>query len=198
MSVLQSYTFNNTGRIGSDATDNTQQNVYNTRFANYTLSNYFSESVSGAHVAFATSQPSVMFTGSNGGSSVGGAVIDVNSMLLLKTEKERSLEKLSLIQRPFLTVPYLGKGSSDPTLESQLQQGELSSDKKSTSTVMEQSFMNYSLYPTDDKMKERVNNPAYSVEESALDGWVRGGMTTREMSTDKSLAKNNRPSDKYF
>jgi hypothetical protein len=198
MSVLNSYTFNNLGRIGADATDSTQQNVYNTRFANYTLSNYFSESLSGAHVAFATSQPSVMFNGVNGGSSVGGASIDVDSLLMLNREQERSFEKLSLVQRPFLTVPYLGKGSCDPALESQLQQGELSGDKKSTSTVMEQSFMNYSLYPTDAKMKERVQNPAYSVEESALDGWVRGGMTTREMSTDKSFSKNNRPTDKFF
>jgi len=198
MSVLNSYTFNNLGRIGADATDNTQQNIYNTRFANYTLSNYFSDSLSGSHVAFATSQPSVMFTGSNGGSSVGGAVIDIDSLLMLKKEQERPLERLNLVQRPFLTVPYLGKGSCDPAIESQLQQGELSSDKKSTSTVMEQSFMSHSLYPTDDKMKERVKNPAFSVEEVAMDGWVRGGMTTREMSSDKALGKNNRPANKFF
>jgi len=105
---------------------------------------------------------------------------------------------LNLVQRPFLTVPYLGKGSCDPAIESQLQQGELSSDKKSTSTVMEQSFMSHSLYPTDDKMKERVKNPAFSVEEVAMDGWVRGGMTTREMSSDKALGKNNRPANKFF
>jgi len=198
MSVLNSYTFNNLGRIGADATDNTQQNIYNTRFANYTLSNYFSDSLSGSHVAFATSQPSVMFTGSNGGSSVGGAAIDIDSLLMLKKEQERPLERLNLVQRPFLTVPYLGKGSCDPAIESQLQQGELSSDKKSTSTVMEQSFMSHSLYPTDDKMKERVKNPAFSVEEVAMDGWVRGGMTTREMSSDKALGKNNRPTNKFF
>jgi hypothetical protein len=28
-------------------------------------------------------------------------------------------------------------------------------------------------------MEERVNNPAYTVQEAALDGWVRGGANTR-------------------
>ena len=193
MSILSNYTFNNMGRIGADATDNTQQNIYNTRYANYSLANYFSNSLSDAHVQFATQQPSMMFTGSNGGSSVGGGVIDVNSTLLINAKQDRSLERLNLEQRPFVTVPYLGRGSGDPTIESQLQQGEVTMGLKSTNTIMDKSFMNYTLYPTDSQMKERVQNPAYSVEESALNGWVRGGASTREMSTDMSMQKGNRP-----
>jgi hypothetical protein len=97
----------------------------------------------------------------------------------LKTEQQRPLDKLQLTPRPFLTIPYLGKGSCDPVLESQLLQGELVSDKKSVSTIMEQSFGQYVMYPTDSQMEERVNNPAYTVQEAALDGWVRGGANTR-------------------
>jgi hypothetical protein len=113
------------------------------------------------------------------GTGIASSVIDVNSMLTLKTEQERPLEKLMLYPRPFLTVPYLGRGSCDPTLESQLQQGEIVSDKKSVSTIMEKSFSNYSMYPTDTHMEERVKNPAFVVQEAALDGWVRGGQSTR-------------------
>jgi hypothetical protein len=185
MSSVNSFMFNNTGRIGMDVTDNTQQTMYNTRINNYTLSNYFSESASDSHVRFATSQPTVSFNAVNGGSSVGGSVVDFESLLHLKIENERPLEKLQLMQRPFLTVPYLGRGSCDPALESQLQQGELVSDKKSVSTVMEKSFMNYSMYPVDNIMKDRVNNPANNVEEAALEGWVRGGMSGREMTSNK-------------
>jgi hypothetical protein len=115
-------------------------------------------------------------------SGIAGSVIDVNSMLTLKTEQERPLEKLMLHPRPFVTVPYLGRGSCDPTLESQLQQGELISDRKSVSTIMEQSFSNYVMYPTDIQMEERVKNPAFTVEEAALSGWVRGGQSTRNFS----------------
>jgi hypothetical protein len=163
------------GRIGLDATDLTQRNMHNTRFSNYMLSEFFSDKTTNSQVKFATQQPTMMVSGTG----IASSVIDVNSMLTLKTEQERPLEKLMLYPRPFLTVPYLGRGSCDPTLESQLQQGEIVSDKKSVSTIMEQSFSNYAMYPTDSQMEERVNNPAFTVQEAALDGWVRGGSSTR-------------------
>jgi hypothetical protein len=46
---------------------------------------------------------------------------------------------------------------------------------------MEQSFMDYAMYPTDAMMMERINNPSYTVEEAAMNGWVRGGADTRKI-----------------
>jgi len=178
------------GNLGQDLPDQTQRNMYNTRFANYTLSNYNGEILSDNHVQFAISQPTVNFNALAFGSGLNGSIVDTDSLLTIKNEQERPLEKTQLFERPFLTVPYLGRGSCDPTLESQLLQGELVSDKKSVSTIMEKSFAKYALYPTDDKMEERVKNPAYTVEESALEGWTRGGVSTREMLT---TGKNTRP-----
>ena len=172
-----SYMFNNMGRIGFDYTDNTQKNMYNTRMANYTLSNFFNDAVSDSHVKFATMQPSVTFNSVNGGSGVGGGVVDYESLLQLNVEQERPLERLHLETRPFLTIPYLGRGSVDPAIESQLQIGERASDKKSVSTIMETSFDKYIYSPTE----PGVNN----VEEIALDGWVRGGANTRHESVSK-------------
>ena len=197
MASVSSYSFNNMARLGEDSTDKTQRTVSNTRFANYTLSNYFSQNLSDDHVKFAIPQQTMNFNGQVYGSGLNGMVVDIDSMLNLKKENERPLEKLQLFERPFLTVPYLGRGSCDPSLESQLQQGELVSDKKSVSTIMDKSFTGYSLYPTDDKMDERVKNPAFTVEEAAMNGWVRGGASTREMSGDAALKKNNRPSGTY-
>lgn len=197
MSSVSSYLFNNAGRIGSDATDQSQRNVYNTRFTNHTLSNYFSDKSSNNHVNFATKQPAVMFSGTTHGSGLISSAIDAESILKLKTEQDHAVEKLQLFQRPFLTVPFLGRGSCDPALESQLLLGEMVSDKKSASTIMDKSFAQYALYPTDKKMEERVNNAANTVEEAALDGWVRGGMTTREMSTDEIMKNNNRPNASF-
>jgi hypothetical protein len=196
MSTMSNFMFNNLGRLDADPTDNSQHNLQNTRFANYILSSYFSESLSNTHLQFATAQPAIMVDGNNG-TGVNPYVIDIDSALLMKNEQERSLEKLQLMQRPFLTVPYLGRGSCDPSIESQLQQGEVVSDKKSVSTVMNKSFMGYTLYPTDSKMDERVKNPSYTVEESALDGWVRGGVSSREISKDSSFV-NGRPTDKTY
>jgi hypothetical protein len=49
---------------------------------------------------------------------------------------------------------------------------------------MEQSFADLATQPVTGRMKKRVQNPQYNVEEAALDGWVRGGMSTRELSTN--------------
>lgn len=171
---MSSYLFNNLGRIGTDLTDNTQKNLYNTRFANYMLSEYQTTHPTQNSIDFATSQPSLMVNGSIG-TGINGSVIDNDSFLMLNTEQARSLEKLQLMPRPFLTVPYLGKGSCDPLLESMLQQGELAHDKKSASTMAEQSLMKYAMYPTDSDMEEHVSKPI----DAALGGWTRGGENSR-------------------
>jgi hypothetical protein len=193
MSFVYPYTFNNMTSIGNDSTDISQRNLYNSRFTNYTLANHFSKNSTDEHVKFAIQQPTMNFNGMTHGNGLNSGVVDTESNLTLKTQQERSFEKVQLFERPFLTIPYLGRGSCNPVLESQLQQGETVSDKKSVSTIMDKSFSKYSLYPVDDTMEERVKNPSYVVEESALNGWVRGGTATRDMSSDEAMKKNNRP-----
>jgi hypothetical protein len=183
MTSLNTHPFNNTGRIGLDNTDNSQRNVSNSRYAEYTTENHFSNNTSTSHVKFATSAPTVNFRGTIG-SGLPGDVVDKDSELLIKNEQQRAFEKLQLNQRPFVTVPYLGRGPSNATVESQLMQGEQVTERKSTSTVMEQQFIDYKKYPLTKKVSERVNNPAYSIEEAALDGWVRGGLPSREIASD--------------
>jgi len=150
----------------------------NTKFNNYMMSNYFSESRSDDHVNFATAQPGFMFN-SGGIYGATASTVDVDSKFTIHRENARSLEKLSLQTRPFVAVPYLGRGSCDPALESQLMQGDLVSNKKSVSTISEQSFMNNQMYPLIDSIKETITNPKYLVQEAALDGWTRGGSATR-------------------
>ena len=188
MTSLNEHPFNNNGRIGLDNTDNSQRNLSNTRHGNYTLENHFSGRNSSSHVKFATSAPTVNFRGAMGG-GLPGSVVDVDSNLLIKAEQQRAFEKLQLNQRAYATVPFLGRGPSNAMVESQLQQGEQVTDKKSTSTVMDKQFIDYNNYPLTKKVRERVNDPQFSIEEAALDGWVRGGLPSREVSND---AKSSR------
>jgi hypothetical protein len=182
-STLYYYPFNNNDRMSNDVADNTIQTSSNNEYVNYMLSGASDTELatSGSYVDFAVGQPSILFSGTVHGNGLNGSVIDSDSLLTIKKKNDRPLEKLQLNQRPFLTVPYLGRGQVNPSLESQLQQGEIASDKKSVSTIMEKSFMEYSMYPVDDKMKQRVDNPSKNVEEYALEGWVRGGVSSREM-----------------
>jgi len=194
---MSEYTFFNNGRIGADNVDNTQRNMENTRYSSYMLSNYFAEPAENGHVNFATEQPNVMFSGAMNGPGLIGSLVDMDSNLVYKSQQERSLEKLSLNQRPFLTVPYLGKGSCDPLLESQMLQGENSHDKKSVSTIMSKTFMDYTMYPVNGEMQNRVSDTRNTIEESALDGWVRGGVQTRELAQDGAFAKDARPNMRF-
>jgi len=63
------------GSLRADITDQTQQNIQNTRFNSYTVSNFFSNSSSDSQVQFATQQPGIVVK--SGG--VAGAVIDIES-----------------------------------------------------------------------------------------------------------------------
>jgi hypothetical protein len=195
MNNTSSYLFNSMGRIGQDMTDETAQHLYNTRFGNYTVSNYFSDSINGSNINFATQQPSIMINSTNG---IASGVIDNYSYLLTNTETERPLEKLNLNQRPFITVPYLGRGYGDPTLEAQLQQGQMVADKKSVATLSETSYIDYSTYPMMTDLRNKISNPAYSVQEAAMDGWVRGGTSARETTSDSNFSNNARPRDSGY
>ena len=176
---ISDYTFNNLGRITQDVTDKTQRNVQNTRYTNLNLTNYFSEGVSGNHVDFVSKQPGLSYNGLMGPGLSGSAVQDENN-LFWGTEMERSYEKVQLFTRPFLTVPYLGRGSCDPTVESQLQQGEWVRGKKSVSNVNEKNIDTPEAYPLSSKKH---------IEELALGGWSRGGIDTRTTG-DEYFRKN--------
>ena len=192
MASLYPYTFNGPTRIRADTVDKTQQTIMNNRWGDYVLAGFFSDSDRNGNEKVALSQPGVMFNGTSwSGSGVNANIIDADTGLTYKLENSRSLEKLSLQQRPFLTVPYLGRGSADTALESQLKQGDIVGNKKSVSTITEQSFMNNQMYPLIDSIKETITNPKYLVQEAALDGWIRGGVASREMDSKAKHLPNN-------
>lgn len=169
--------FNEQGSLSSDVTDNSQRNLSNMKFSNYNLENHMSDYKSNNHVMFALTNPTVNFRSTLGG--IPGSVIDKDSELLFKKDSE---EKLQEQQRPFATVPYLGKGPGNIDMESKLMQGETNLDKKSEKTIMNKEFIDYKKYPLNDDLKQRFNDPSRSIEEMALEGWTRGGVATRESS----------------
>jgi hypothetical protein len=183
MSSTTDFMFNNLGGARSDHVDQSERSLQNTRFSNYMLSNFGSDTIRPDEVLdFASAQPSMIMNGASKGDGINGSIIDVDSLLTVSQEQARALEKLTLQQRPFLTVPYLGRGSCDPVIESQLQQGEEVHDKKSVSTIMEKTFNDYSLYVVDNNMEQRTSTSQFTVQEDALNGWLRGGSNTRTTS----------------
>jgi len=182
--MISNYTFNNLGRIGDDLTDKSQRNIQNTRYTDLNLTNYFSSNVPTEHVDFVSNTPGLSYNGLSGPGLSGTSVVHENQ-LFWGTEMERPFEKVQLFTRPFATVPYLGRGSGDPTLESRLQQGDYVNNKKSISNVPEENIDMPNSFPL---------TTSNQVEEIALKGWSRGGLDTRitgdEYFSNKKIGSN--------
>jgi len=172
--------FNNAARFDSDPIDHTRRFQDNMRYSEHMLSGFSTMNSQAGYVNFATEYPALMFGGTTYGGGLGGGQIDTDSVLLIQTQQGRSLEKLSLNQRPFATVPFLGRGMCDPVVEARLQQGEIGHEPRSVASATEKSFLSHEIGPVDEHMKQFVEDPRYTVEEAALNGWVRGGAATRE------------------
>jgi hypothetical protein len=179
-----SYTFDKMSRIGLDNCSISQEELQNVNSCNYSLQNYFSnDSTMKKPINFATSQPGVMYNGGHNSAS-GGSNINESSYLQIGTVQTNPKCRIDLFQRPFATVPYLGRGAVNPVIESQIQQGEAITNKKSITNTTEQSYIKYHHTPLLPAVKDKVTNPANSVEGVAHEGWVRGGVPSRELTRD--------------
>jgi len=184
MANVSGYTFDNMSRIGLDQCNVSQTDIQNVASCNYSTQNYFASDCSMKNVkALATSQPGIMYNGGYN-SGAGGCNIDNSSKLLIGSIQTHPRCHIDLFQRPFATVPYLGRGSVNPVMESQIQQGEQIVNKRSVSNLSEKSYIKYHQTPLLPAVQEKINNPANQIESVASDGWVRGGVPSRELTRD--------------
>jgi len=188
MADVYPYTFNQKTRIGEGACGISQRNVENARSANYILDNLWPACPMTKAIDFATSQPDVNYTGSHQ-LGMGGCNVDASSDLEgLGRGLMHPKCRISLQQRPFATVPFLGRGKSDAVLESRLQQGAMGTSRKS---VVPSSEVTYETdTPLIPSLQATVSNPANLVEGVAADGWIRGGVPSRELVRDEEHARN--------
>ena len=134
-------------------------------------------------INLATTQPCVMY---NGGfqTGAGGCNINTSSELLIGTIQTHPKCHIDLYQRPFATVPYLGRGSVNSVVESQIMQGEQLTNKRSVNNLSEKSYMKYYQTPLLQDTKDRISNSS-NVENDLAQGWVRGGLPSRELTRDE-------------
>jgi len=189
MATVYDYKFYNTTRLGDDHCDMSQRNVQNSSAATYMLDNFRPACPMSNAIDFATSQPNVNYTGSHQ-VGINGCNIDENSSLLM-SELLKPKCRISLLQRPFATVPFLGRGRSDIILESQIQQGDLANNRKSVNPSSEISHITYRHTPMIPSLQSTITNPANLVEGAAAEGWIRGGVPSRELTRDKDYAKTH-------
>ena len=181
------YTFDSISRIGNDNTAIDQRNIQNMNNTNYNLENYYPACPMNTAMEFALNQPNVFYKGSHEG-GIKGCEINANNDLKY-THISRPACKLTLNTRPYLTVPYLGKGLGDPDTEFKLRSGENALNKKTVNNTMELSFAEHKNYPLIDSIQQSVSNPTYLIESDAMHGWTRGGMSAREYARNQDKQK---------
>jgi hypothetical protein len=191
MATYSGYTFNNLSRIGLDSCNLSQTDIQNISACNYSTQNYFASDCSMKNpISLATTQPGIMY---NGGYNVGAGGCNINdsSKLQIGTIQTNPKCRIDLFHRPFATVPYLGRGSVNPVMESQLQQGEQIVNKRSVTNLSEKSYIKYHQTPLLPAVQQRIKNPANQIESVASDNWVRGGIHSRELTRDNQYVNNH-------
>lgn len=193
MAYYSNYTFNNMARMGDDSCCLDQNTIQNAEACSYTLQNYFASDCAMTKAkAFAVAQPGIVYSGGYG-SGAGGCNIDDSSRLLIGTIQTHPRARIDLFQRPFSTVPYLGRGSVDPVVEAQIQQGEAGTNKKSVNRLGEQSHLMYRTTPLIPEIKQQIQKPEHLIEGYAAEGWIRGGVPSRELTRDIDYNTTNTP-----
>jgi hypothetical protein len=182
MATYSGYTFDNLSRIGLDQCNISQTDIQNVASCNYSTQNYFASDCTMKNVReLATTQPGIMYNGGYN-SGAGGCNIDTSSMLQIGTIQTHPRCRIDLFQRPFATVPFLGRGSVNPVMEAQIQQGEQLVNKRSVNNLSEKSYIKYHQTPLLPAVKERMNTS--KIENDASEGWIRGGVPSRELTRD--------------
>ena len=185
MAYVSDFTFNTMGRIGNDSCSQDINSIENAQACSYLLQNYFTSDCNMSKAKqLATTQPGIIYSGSMG-SDMCGSNIDDSSKLLIGSVQTNPKARIDLFQRPFATVPFLGRGAVDPILESQIQQGEAVTNKRTVTHLTEKSHLKYRTTPMIQTVKDNIQNPSNLIESSASEGWIRGGVPSRELTRDR-------------
>jgi hypothetical protein len=178
MANISNYEFHQLSDPKMDSMYKTEAEIENNKFSNYLLTAYQNPN----YEQFAINHHLNFY---NGNMDEHPNTIEQNNSLIYTQKNTHSEHKLTLNQRPFLTVPYLGKGKVNVNVESDILMGkEMALNKKSLNPSTEINLSQYSNYPLIPEIKDKVTNPKYSVE-SENDGWFRGGLPTRELNRDQ-------------
>lgn len=180
------FSFNSMTRMGNDICCLDQNSIQNSASCSYLLQNYVPCDMSRA-MQLATTQPSINYTGGHG-MGFGGCNVDTSSKLLIGGIQTNPKTKVDLFHRPFATVPYLGRGASNPILESQLQQGQSVTNRRTITNLGEKNLMKFHTTPLINEMKQYIQNPNRMIESVADEGWIRGGLPSRELTRDKNFS----------
>lgn len=168
-------------RVHDDPCDQTVQNRESAAPGAYLVTNL----VPAASTAYATAyqQPAVPAASGYGWSA---SAIDVDSVLrnhAMQTNSPHCPVRGRVQARPFVSVPFMGRGRGEAELESRLQMSEFVRQGRECGTVTD-TFFEQQFTPLIPYVAANVQNPVHLIPEVAASGWVRAGVPSRQWVRD--------------
>ena len=121
-----------------------------------------------------------------GWTSHDGCNVDKDSGLRIGDKLTNKKYINQLIERPYLTVPYIGNGCLNIDLETQMKPGEDTSQDKPCNLVGKD-LTDFRMYPLLPCLKNTIQNKKHLIEEE--NGWVRSGVPSRQIIRNKDYLK---------
>lgn len=196
MNVVSDRPFHNLTGLENDNCYKTQRHIQSTKKNEYLLTNFYGDQSSDCGMSkplhVATSQPGINFK-MHVAAGRYGCSEDHYKALRIDTLNVTPRTKLMLNKRPYLTVPYMGRGVFNADVHSKIRVGDainrnVASSQRDLTTASKHSLDDYPFLPL---VRDTVSNPENYIVES--EGWVRGGIPSRDFYRDysyKSLSDN--------
>lgn len=170
---LKLYDFTKSHDDSCFVTEQGKQSVAPGRYQ--TFNSYHCECKVPKVVETATSIPNVFF---KNGYGINGCVVDDDTKTRVGKTRRYPKCPQQLHERPYRSVPYMGRGAGNMYLESQITPGENTREKRQCNTLSGISIDNY-FTPLVPHLQENVQAPVHILPEEAMSGWVRGGAPSR-------------------
>jgi len=129
----------------------------------------------------------VLMNFTNGYGTENACVVDEGSKLRIGLHKKYPKCNQQLFERPYKTVPYMGKGVLAVNEETVLKFAEPTSIKRSSNTLSGITIPQI-WTPLIGHLEFNVQNPLHIIQESVDPGWVRSGVLTRNVVRDSDYA----------
>ena len=108
-----------------------------------------------------------------------GALVDNDSLSKFSELTNKNTINI-LNERPYLTVPYMGRGIGNPVIEPVLRNSEDTSQHKPCNTLAGVTIDNY-FTPMVPCLKREIQDTKHIIPEDSMKCWVRGGLPSRQI-----------------
>ena len=167
-------------RFKNDACFLTTDSIQSTSPGQYQLQNFYDcDSMPRRSMAVALNQPLTQYKDGFGYIGQRGNLVDTDSAFKLGTELTNKKGPITLQERPYLTVPYMGRGVGDPRTESSLKEGVTTQEKRQCNTLAG-IHLPQQYTPLVECLKKEVQDPIHIIPEMNSKDWIRGGYPSRQ------------------